>query len=538
MRATQKSSLIPAPADLEALGYESRFSNLLPDLFADMSRHGWRTATQLKRSISRSKRVTLEALNAAERRKHVLRRPLSKKEHLWKISPAATTIPRHTRKPKNLREILAVIEPGFARTSMLWCDRLRQACTAISPRGALDVCSLMDACKLKRYQIADVVNLGVRLGVLDRSGRRLASGHKLPCVYSLSLRYKSLPMMDSIDVAPLHGQLNATQLRTLKEIDWRDAGVPTLHKWYRLTEFFSVIASGRRIVTSRELQAELGWGASLVWEIINLAKELNCTRVKRRFDLGVGGPNELELDWAELSSWPKLSSPDKMGLRLRREKYVKFIGERVSGVDRLEKHQRRQLDAVHWQSTKLENPRQWSGLRVLIAAIGRERAATYGEICKELAICRASLTRIIERGERIDYIRVKRGSGAAPSEFAVNWGKIPESAATNGKSQKPAADARETQTVPPVVLRGRKTPPIVMGIIQLTALTEAQYDVAEAALSAWPGRLTKDQLETQSKHGDARKIFTGMATNLSPEWKRAIYLPGAKKDGYGLIESW
>lgn len=109
-----------------------------------------------------------------------------------------------------------------------------------------------------------------------------------------------------------------------------------------------------------------------------------------------------------------------------------------------------------------------------------------------------------------------------------DW-KRPRKAATNGQATAPMTPQSRSF---PVVLRGPKAPPIVGGISQ-AVLTKAEYDVIEAVVAAYPNRLSKDDLEIQSGRGDARKIF-GRISKKSKEWTAALYLPGAKRGGYGL----
>ncbi len=84
---------VPTPADLRAIGYSNAHSELLPLIFGELQR-GWRTPSQLRLVVKRSKKTVCAALCAAAKRKHAAKRPRKKKEHLWGLGENAATIPR------------------------------------------------------------------------------------------------------------------------------------------------------------------------------------------------------------------------------------------------------------------------------------------------------------------------------------------------------------------------------------------------------------------------------------------------------------
>lgn len=63
-------------------------------------------------------------------------------------------------------------------------------------------------------------------------------------------------------------------------------------------------------------------------------------------------------------------------------------------------------------------------------------------------------------------------------------------------------------------------------------LTPARYNVIKALLDRWPDGLSKDELVTESGHGDAVNIVKTIY-KLSPEWTSAIKLPGREGRGEG-----
>jgi hypothetical protein len=56
-------------------------------------------------------------------------------------------------------------------------------------------------------------------------------------------------------------------------------------------------------------------------------------------------------------------------------------------------------------------------------------------------------------------------------------------------------------------------------------LTKAQFDVVLTLIGAGESGLTKDRLDEDSKHGDARRILKRLADS-DPDWQAAIQFPG------------
>jgi hypothetical protein len=73
---------------------------------------------------------------------------------------------------------------------------------------------------------------------------------------------------------------------------------------------------------------------------------------------------------------------------------------------------------------------------------------------------------------------------------------------------------------PPVTLGGRGECPIVRGK-RKNPLTVAQYDVVKALLDAGETGLTKDTLDSKSKHSDARKVLRRLADS-DADWNAVI----------------
>jgi hypothetical protein len=85
---------------------------------------------------------------------------------------------------------------------------------------------------------------------------------------------------------------------------------------------------------------------------------------------------------------------------------------------------------------------------------------------------------------------------------------------------------------PRVVLRGLGERPIVGGV-EKSPLTRAQHDVVKTLLDAGERGLSKDELECESKHGDARKILKRLAES-DPGWKAVIHFAGRTGGGYRI----
>jgi hypothetical protein len=65
------------------------------------------------------------------------------------------------------------------------------------------------------------------------------------------------------------------------------------------------------------------------------------------------------------------------------------------------------------------------------------------------------------------------------------------------------------------------------------ALTNAAYDVVRALICAGENGLTKDALDHESKHGDARKIMRRLADG-DRDWKAVLVFPGKPGRGYRI----
>ncbi len=83
-----------------------------------------------------------------------------------------------------------------------------------------------------------------------------------------------------------------------------------------------------------------------------------------------------------------------------------------------------------------------------------------------------------------------------------------------------------------VQLYGRSDRPLVDGTPTAT-LTAAEYDVVHALLKAGDKGLTKDGLDRESKHGDARKILKRLAKR-DAKWEAVIAFAGKPGMGYRI----
>ncbi|MHC4399217.1 MAG: hypothetical protein ACYTG0_06035 [Planctomycetota bacterium] len=88
--------------------------------------------------------------------------------------------------------------------------------------------------------------------------------------------------------------------------------------------------------------------------------------------------------------------------------------------------------------------------------------------------------------------------------------------------------------VQPVVLRGRKSRPIVLGK-EKRVLTRARYDVVKALIDAGPHGLTKDLLDDKSGHTDARKILGALAKS-DEDWGKVVHMPGQPGRRYRISD--
>jgi hypothetical protein len=79
-----------------------------------------------------------------------------------------------------------------------------------------------------------------------------------------------------------------------------------------------------------------------------------------------------------------------------------------------------------------------------------------------------------------------------------------------------------------VVLRGQRKSPLVLGK-PMPALTSEQYDVVKFLILAGDDGVTKDQLENDSRHGDARRILSRL--RASNECWAQVILMAVKRGG-------
>jgi hypothetical protein len=84
----------------------------------------------------------------------------------------------------------------------------------------------------------------------------------------------------------------------------------------------------------------------------------------------------------------------------------------------------------------------------------------------------------------------------------------------------------------PVVLRGPGDCPIVGGV-QKRPLTLPQYEVVKAVLQAGERGLSKDELNRNSKHEDARKILKRLADS-DADWEAIIHFAGRAGGRYRI----
>lgn len=87
-------------------------------------------------------------------------------------------------------------------------------------------------------------------------------------------------------------------------------------------------------------------------------------------------------------------------------------------------------------------------------------------------------------------------------------------------------------TVVPLLLRGRHLGPIVMGKTK-GRLTKPQYDVIEALVKAGDTGLSKDGLDWESQHTEARKILRRLAAK-DADWAAIIIFPDKPHQHYRL----
>jgi hypothetical protein len=81
----------------------------------------------------------------------------------------------------------------------------------------------------------------------------------------------------------------------------------------------------------------------------------------------------------------------------------------------------------------------------------------------------------------------------------------------------------------PVVLRGRDEGPVVLGK-EKGALTVRQYNVVKALLDARGRGLSKDKLDENSGHSEARKVLVALIAS-DTDWESVIHMPGKPGNG-------
>jgi hypothetical protein len=179
----------------------------------------------------------------------------------------------------------------------------------------------------------------------------------------------------------------------------------------------------------------------------------------------------------------------------------------------------------------------------------REALKDYGcpfEDWKRLRACHKQELRFWRERQRQPGDSGESRTVAADEVEGVHASQIQASesrAATPPPSEQPAKVVEDDGPDPPdpvavsiserVKLFSRDDPPIVGGEMKDT-LTNAQYDVVLALLNAGDAGLTKDNLDRESKHGDARKILRRLADN-DCDWRAVISFPGTTGKGYRIL---
>ena len=88
----------------------------------------------------------------------------------------------------------------------------------------------------------------------------------------------------------------------------------------------------------------------------------------------------------------------------------------------------------------------------------------------------------------------------------------------------PLSPATSPENAPSVVLNRFGDQPIVHDKVK-PPLTWAQFHVIQALLDAGNDGLTKDHLDVQSGHNEARKILKRLHDS-DPDWAAVIHMPG------------
>ena len=105
------------------------------------------------------------------------------------------------------------------------------------------------------------------------------------------------------------------------------------------------------------------------------------------------------------------------------------------------------------------------------------------------------------------------------------------------RSQVPAGAAGDANVEPvaqskQVKLFGRGERPMVKNKYK-PPLSSAAYDVVYTLIQAGDAGLTKDKLDTESGHGDARKTMKRLA-DRDCDWKAVLAFPGKPGRGYRI----
>jgi len=126
------------------------------------------------------------------------------------------------------------------------------------------------------------------------------------------------------------------------------------------------------------------------------------------------------------------------------------------------------------------------------------------------------------------------------SLLAADHGEIPQATECNGVIETQPTAPTECTMSPTalspsrkVQLFGQQEQPIVSGK-EKERLTNAQYDVVLALLQAGERGLTKDELDHESKHGDARGVLKRL-TDKDSDWRAVIPFPGMTGGGYRIL---
>ena len=119
----------------------------------------------------------------------------------------------------------------------------------------------------------------------------------------------------------------------------------------------------------------------------------------------------------------------------------------------------------------------------------------------------------------------------AGSRAAVQSGSPPPPEGSDSKATSVGAPEPAAQSTA-VKLFGPSKKPTVNGR-EVAVLTKAQYDVVLALIEARDDGLTKDELDRQSRHGDARKIMKRLATG-DDAWKAVLLFPGKTGGRYRI----